>query len=105
MVGRAGSGSNSTVTSPPQHCRPNSVFSCGLSRVVTVDTSADASVIMVRARVMATSSRLPPPMLPQVRAEPDHHLGAGVAGRVPADGDHRDQHPGLAGVPQLRCCS
>ena len=31
----------------------------------------------------------------------EHHLRPGLAGRVPAHGDHGDQHPGLPRAPQL----
>ena len=49
----------------------------------------------------AVASRLPPPMLPQVRVGGDDHLGAGLARRVPADRASVTSTPGCGRAAAL----
>ena len=92
---RTGSGSSSTVTSPPQHWRRArcGALSVSVRRRTSPGVGAAASSSS-RARRTAVASRLPPPTLPHVCVGADHHLGAGLAGRVAAHLGDGDQHAG-----------
>ena len=101
--GTTGSGSSSTVTSPPQHCTP--CWSGALSERCAVERLGRG-----RRRMRAAPARgvRPPPRgcrrrsSAQVDVARDDHLGAGLARRVAADVGHRDEHAGLAGGAQRR---
>ena len=99
-AGTTGSGSSSTVTSPPQHWTPCWTGALSDSCAVNELGGGRHSASSARARSyghrleVAAADRAPG------RVGADHHLGAGVARRVPAHVGHRHQHARLAVGPQ-----
>src|SRR5664279_4279526 len=102
ITGRAGSGSSSRVTSPPQHCRPCWLRACSLSLASWVSGVNVPDAISSRARRTAASSRLPPPTLPQVWSAPTTIFAPASLGAWPRTLITVTSTPG---TPSRRSCS
>ena len=81
--GTGRSGSNSSVTSPPQHCTPCWAGARSESRVTLVSGSVVDAAISPRAWTTAACSRLPPPIVPQVRSCPTTIFAPASRGACP----------------------
>src|SRR6516165_5299679 len=101
MTGRTGSGSSSSLTTPPQHWRPCSFLACGLSLASCTSGSAAPDPIISRARAIAVASRLPPPTLPQLRSRPTTILAPASRGACPRTSATAPSPPGW---PSSRSC-
>ena len=100
-VGRAGSGSSSRVTSPPQHCRPCSLRACSLSRDSWVSGSVAPDVDQLAGPAYGGLLEVAAADAAPAVVGADDHLRAGVPRGVAADLDHRDQHAGEPVPAQL----